>query len=68
VAAAAPPGLLVWFAVLQGITVWVALGAPVCAAALAWACVRATWLTLRQGGVRWRGTFYPLAELRAGMV
>jgi hypothetical protein len=24
--------------------------------------------TLREGGVRWRGTFYPLAELRAGMI
>jgi hypothetical protein len=27
-----------------------------------------TLVTLRQGGVRWRETFYPLAELRAGMV
>lgn len=30
------------------------------------ALLRSTWTTLRQGGVRWRGTFYPLAELRRG--
>jgi len=28
--------------------------------------VRATWLAKRNGGVRWRGTFYPLEELAAG--
>jgi cellulose synthase/poly-beta-1,6-N-acetylglucosamine synthase-like glycosyltransferase len=27
--------------------------------------LRSTWLTLRQGGIRWRDTPYPLAELRA---
>lgn len=27
--------------------------------------LRSTWLTLRQGGIRWRDTLYPLAELRA---
>jgi hypothetical protein len=32
------------------------------------ALLRSTWVTLRQGGVRWRGTFYPLADLRAGQV
>lgn len=32
---------------------------------LAAATARSTWLTLRRGGVRWRGTFHPLAELRA---
>jgi hypothetical protein len=25
-------------------------------------------VTLRQGGVRWRDTFYPLAQIRAGSV
>jgi glycosyltransferase involved in cell wall biosynthesis len=30
--------------------------------------IHSTYKTLRQGGIFWRGTFYPLAELRAGMV
>jgi glycosyltransferase involved in cell wall biosynthesis len=29
-----------------------------------YAFVRSMWLTLRRNGVRWRGSFYPLAELR----
>jgi cellulose synthase/poly-beta-1,6-N-acetylglucosamine synthase-like glycosyltransferase len=29
---------------------------------------RATWLTLTQQGIRWRDTFYPLAELKANRV
>jgi len=32
------------------------------------AMANSTWVTLRQGGVRWRGTFYPLAQLRRGQV
>jgi glycosyltransferase involved in cell wall biosynthesis len=30
--------------------------------------VHSTWKTLRQGGIRWRDTFYPLSALRAGLV
>jgi glycosyltransferase involved in cell wall biosynthesis len=33
-----------------------------------YALLNSTWHTLRQGGIRWRDTFYPLAELRAGNV
>ena len=32
------------------------------------ALVNSTWVTLRQGGVRWRDTFYSLETLRAGAV
>lgn len=30
--------------------------------------LNSAWVTLRRGGVRWRDTFYPLAELRKGLV
>jgi Glycosyl transferase family 2 len=34
----------------------------------AWMLARSTIVTLWQGGIVWRGTFYPLDELRRGMV
>ena len=37
---------------------------PVAALGMLLAFWRSAIVTLRQGGVRWRGTFYPLAELR----
>jgi hypothetical protein len=33
-----------------------------------YAVLNSTFVTLRQGGIRWRGTFYPLKTLRAGNV
>jgi hypothetical protein len=30
-----------------------------------YAVLNSTFVTLRQGGIRWRGTFYPLETLRA---
>lgn len=39
------------------------LAIPVIFASMAWSTFR----TLRQGGVTWRGAFYPLAELRAAL-
>jgi glycosyltransferase involved in cell wall biosynthesis len=41
---------------------------PVASLVFCYLLVRSTWITLRQGGVNWRGTLYPLAELRAGMI
>jgi glycosyltransferase involved in cell wall biosynthesis len=43
-----------------------ALLAPFVHSIAAYAIVRSAVLTWRRGGVRWRDTFYPLAELRAG--
>jgi hypothetical protein len=33
-----------------------------------YAVLNSTFVTLRQGGIRWRETFYPLQQLRAGNV
>jgi hypothetical protein len=45
-----------------------ALTHPIGALILAWMVVRSMVVTLWQGGIRWRGTFYPLEELKRGMV
>jgi hypothetical protein len=45
-----------------------ALLAPLVHSLAAYAVVRSAALTWRHGGVRWRDTFYPLAELRDGAV
>jgi glycosyltransferase involved in cell wall biosynthesis len=37
-------------------------------AVLCWGFLRSAVLTLGRGGVTWRGTFYPLAELKRGMI
>lgn len=37
---------------------------PIGAALLAIAMLRSMWITVRQQGIRWRDSFYPLAELR----
>jgi hypothetical protein len=46
----------------------VALLYPVVFVILAWIVVRAMALNLWQGGITWRGTFYPLSELRKNRV
>jgi hypothetical protein len=33
-----------------------------------WIVLRTMVVNLRDGGIRWRGTFYPLAELRKNRV
>ena len=41
---------------------------PLCAALFAWIILRTAFLNLALGGIRWRGTFYPLSELKANRV
>ena len=48
----------------SGLSAWNILGAPFAAAILVFTLLRSMFVTLRQGGVIWRGTFYPLATLR----
>jgi glycosyltransferase involved in cell wall biosynthesis len=45
-----------------------ALTHPAGAAIFSWMGLRSAIVTLRQGGVVWRDTFYPLEELRKGLV
>ena len=45
-----------------------ALTHPIGAMILIWMLVRSTFVTLRQGGIVWRGTFYPLDQLKKGLV
>jgi glycosyltransferase involved in cell wall biosynthesis len=45
-----------------------ALTFPIGALIFCWMLVRSTIVTLWQGGITWRGTFYPLEELRRGVV
>jgi hypothetical protein len=49
---------------ISGITAWQALLSPVAALLFVYALLRSMATTLRQGGVVWRGTFYPLKTLR----
>jgi hypothetical protein len=45
-----------------------ALLAPAAAVVFVYACARSILLTYARGGIVWRGTFYPLAELRKNEV
>ena len=45
-----------------------ALTFPIGALIFCWMVARSTIVTLWQGGITWRGTFYPLEELRRGVV
>jgi GT2 family glycosyltransferase len=48
----------------SGISAWYAVLSPFAAMLLAFALLRSMVKTVRQGGVLWRGTLYPLKELR----
>jgi len=43
---------------------WQAALMPFGALLFSYAILRSTWMTLARGGVSWRGTFYPLGQLR----
>lgn len=47
---------------------WYGLTQPLGAAIFVYMLVRSAVVTLKQGGVIWRDTFYPLEDLRRGMV
>ena len=47
---------------------WHAIGFAPSAALFCWIIVRTTVLNLVQGGITWRGTFYPLKELKENVV
>ena len=49
---------------ITGISAWQALLSPVAALLFVYVLLRSMVTTLRQGGVIWRGTFYPLKKLR----
>ena len=44
------------------------LAYPLGALIICWMLLRSTVVTLWQGGVTWRGTFYPIDELKRGVV
>jgi len=51
-----------------GIRLWQAALMPIGVTLFVYSFMRSMVLTLKQGGVRWRGTFYPLPALRRGRV
>ncbi len=61
-AAAAAPGLT------MGISPLIGLGYPLAGILILYTMLKSMWITYRQGGVLWRGTLYPLNELRKGVV
>ncbi len=57
-------GLTAW---LHGYSFWLFPMLMPSGLAFVFAFLRSGWITLRQGGVRWRDTFYPLEVLRRGV-
>ena len=57
-------GLIAW---LFGHSFWLFPMLMPSGLAFVFAFLRSGWITLRQGGVRWRNTFYPLEVLRRGL-
>jgi len=55
-------------AIVMRVSPLYALTFPLGAVILAYMLLRSAVVTLRQGGIIWRDTFYPLEELRRGLV
>lgn len=55
-------------AIGAGVSPLYGLSHPVGGLIFCWMLVRSTFITLWQGGIIWRNTFYPLADLRRGLV
>jgi glycosyltransferase involved in cell wall biosynthesis len=51
-----------------GVSYGYAAGLPVATVLFIWILLRATYVTLRDDGINWRGTHYPLAALKANRV
>jgi hypothetical protein len=49
---------------MGGVSAWAAVGFLVSAGLFCYSMLRSMVVTLHDGGVTWRGTFYPLKELR----
>jgi glycosyltransferase involved in cell wall biosynthesis len=58
--------LMVYYGIAQRMRLapWIVLLHPLAALLMIYALLRSTFTTLLRGGVEWRGTFYPLSELR----
>ena len=55
-------------AVVMRVSPLYALAQPIGAVLMSYMIVRSAFVTVRQGGIVWRDTFYPLEELRRGVV
>jgi len=60
--------LLINCARANGARYWYVVGFPLGATLFVWIVLRTTSLNLLQGGITWRGTFYPLKELRKNRI
>jgi len=63
-----PVGFLAGVDIVMGISPFYALTLPLAALVFAYMLARSTFITLKQGGIYWRGTFYPLELLRRSKV
>jgi glycosyltransferase involved in cell wall biosynthesis len=67
-AAALPVTVMTGVTIESGVLPVYALTYPVGGLIFAWMVARSAIVTLWQGGIVWRGTFYPLEELKRGVV